>query len=269
VGNTQPPHFDMAGHNARVYGNRDVARTYDHATLRPAEVMLLLRYQSAFLGRSVLDLGVGAGRTAHYLTKCAERYVGIDLSDAMLTLCRRRFPGARLLKGDIRDLTILDGERFDFILASYTILDELSHVERVGVLRDLRGRLSPDGILAFSSHNRAWDSYSGTPTLQRSRNPITQARLLSEHVIAVRNHRRMRPLQETNDTYELRNDISHSWRALHYYIDRRAQEAQLNDLGLELRLVLTLSGESLDAGDMGTFSSELYYVCALAGEPRS
>ncbi len=233
---------------------------YADAPLKPAEVILLLRYRAAFFGKRVLDLGVGSGRTTRYLAPFARQYIGVDTSGEMLALCAQRFPSVRLEKADIREMHALDGSTFDFVLASYMLFDALTHEERKNVLESVRRLLAPGGILAFSAHNRAASS-SRSPELRKSRNPVTQARYVWEHVVALRNHHRMRRLEGEYPSYALRNDISHQWNALHYYIDRPAQETQLKDAGYAMLAVIDESGMVLPPGDTGRSSNELYYVC--------
>ena len=59
--------------NRRVYHAAGVDLKYDSWDLNRCEVVTLLKYQPAFAGRDVLDLGVGPGRTAMYLTPLARR----------------------------------------------------------------------------------------------------------------------------------------------------------------------------------------------------
>ena len=52
----------------------------------------LLKYQSDFVGRDLLDLGVGAGRTTRILAGLAHHYVAIGYSTIALSELRRSFP---------------------------------------------------------------------------------------------------------------------------------------------------------------------------------
>lgn len=75
----------LAHSNRGVFERADVVAEYsdDHA-LRPAERVILDRYRVDFDGKDILDLGVGAGRTAVWLAPHALRYVGVDYSQKMV-----------------------------------------------------------------------------------------------------------------------------------------------------------------------------------------
>ena len=67
-------------------------------------------------GRSVLDLGCGAGRPiAAYLADRGRSVTGVDAAPAMIALFRRNVPRAEAVLADMRGLDL--GRRFDAILA--------------------------------------------------------------------------------------------------------------------------------------------------------
>ena len=99
--------FDLTEHNARIFFSGDLADWYADQTLCAAETTILLRHKEAFAGKTVLDLGVGSGRTTRFLLPFAGSYTGVDLSPQMIARARRGFPKARLLEMDIRELAAL------------------------------------------------------------------------------------------------------------------------------------------------------------------
>jgi ubiquinone/menaquinone biosynthesis C-methylase UbiE len=61
----------------------------------------------------MLDLGIGAGRTAYTFAAITRRYVGVDYSPKMIELCRDQFPegpSVKFIVGDASDLS-LSGQR--------------------------------------------------------------------------------------------------------------------------------------------------------------
>src|SRR5690348_9366720 len=73
--------------NARMWARSDLVSKYTGRSLRPAEVMILVRHRDE-IGPRVLDLGCGAGRLTGYLADLWPEVHGIDVSPAMLEHCR-------------------------------------------------------------------------------------------------------------------------------------------------------------------------------------
>jgi SAM-dependent methyltransferase len=252
--------FDQAAHNTRVYLTYDFTGVYTREPIQLPELMILLKYSDDFVRKRVLDLGVGTGRATRFLLPFASDYVGIDISPTMLDSCRHSFPGARLVHLDIRQVSALAPERFDFVLGAYCILDAVSHDERVKLLSDLYHLMSPHALLVFSSHNRRYRSAGQGPTLLRSRNPVTQVHHLVEFFRHLANHRRLKQHEQSAEGWAVLNDAGCSWQMLHYYIDREQQRLQLRAAGFDLLDVYDEAGRALspDQDDLG--SAMLHYV---------
>lgn len=253
--------FDLETHNLDMFREDEVVRSYENTPIKPSEVILLLDFVSSFRGKSVLDLGVGTGRTTRYLLPFAARYVGVDYSPEMLASCRRQFPQAVLVSADVRDLSALGEEKFDFVFAPFNLLDAFSHTDRMAILSSMRDRLTTGGIFAFSAHNLLSKTRSQKPMLSRSRNPLRQIAMIRRYIVSVKNYRLLEPLEETHDGHARLRDVSHCWRGLVYFVDRYEQEAQLEAAGFNLLKIYDHRGLELTADDDGKSSIELYYIC--------
>jgi len=103
---------------------------------------------------TVLDLGVGGGRTTPHLAKIASHYVGVDYSEAMIRACRRKFPDIEFLLADASDLSMFEDASFDAIVFSFNGLDSVvPNDKRSRCLRECSRVLRPAGVFVFSSHN--------------------------------------------------------------------------------------------------------------------
>lgn len=122
---------------------------------KPEEAILnLLRDELPAM--SMLDIGVGAGRTTQYFRPLVKRYLGIDYSPGLIDACREKFGTSMHLQfkvWDARNLRALPEDRFDFILFSYNGIDHNSHDDRSTILSNIASCLAPNGYFCFSSHN--------------------------------------------------------------------------------------------------------------------
>jgi ubiquinone/menaquinone biosynthesis C-methylase UbiE len=105
-------------------------------------------------GAAILDLGVGGGRTAAYLSAIAGRYVGIDYASEMIKVCRKKFPQLEFEVGNAADLSRFPSSSFDAVVMAFNGMDYVIPDEsRFRALREIRRVLKPEGMLIFSSHN--------------------------------------------------------------------------------------------------------------------
>jgi SAM-dependent methyltransferase len=233
--------------------------------LEPALVLLLLRYKDRIVGRDVLDLGVGAGRTTLYLSALTPRYVGIDYSPPMVAHSARRFPNVRIELDDARDLSRFQPSSFDFVLFSYAGIGAMDHDGRLQVLRAVARVLRPGGVFAFSAHNRDYRDAREGPRLQRSRNPVTQLANVVRWARQAGNHRRMQRLEQETPEYALINDVAENYSLLHYYVSADAQREQLRGAGLSVDLVSDGLGGEVQPGALVKDSPWLWYAARKPG----
>jgi SAM-dependent methyltransferase len=252
--------FDLSAHNARIFFSDKLAGWYSAQTLCPAETMILLRHRDAFRDKRVLDLGVGSGRTTRFLLPFAKSYVGVDFSPQMLARCKRDFPAATLYQMDIRELGKIADERFDFVMASWAVLDALAPDDRLKALGRIADLTASGGMFVLSAHNREAAIAGAPPAMAWSRRPDQLAREAMHFVIARMNYARVRHLRRETPDYALFNDMAHRWQGVFYYIDRAAQVAQLAALGFDVREVIGEDGRAVGPSDDVSPDGCLHYV---------
>jgi SAM-dependent methyltransferase len=246
--------------NRRVYHAEGVARFYTNVDLHPPEALALLHVFAEFPHHDVLDLGVGAGRTARYLAQLAPHYECLDYSPVMLEQLHKTNPSVSAHEGDMRDLSEYADESFDVVFASCNLIDAVSHADRLRVLAEVRRVLRPAGAFLFSSHNRNSARALGGPRLELTRNPVTQLRNLVRFARQTLNHARTGKFRKIDGDYALLDDSGHDYTLLHYYIDRRTQRAQLERAGFALVYAISTTLCTLGDGDDDSQSSCLHYI---------
>jgi len=137
----------------KYYNSPRVAASYGRQEyITPCEQLLFSTYIKP--GATILDIGVGGGRTSPYLAENASRYVGIDYAPEMVQLCRRKYPQWEYCEGSAIDLSCFPDESFDVIVMSYNVLDDLvPDASRWRCLQECHRVLGNKGFLIFSSHN--------------------------------------------------------------------------------------------------------------------
>jgi ubiquinone/menaquinone biosynthesis C-methylase UbiE len=134
------------------YKSPNVVNTYAQATeLQPAERELFNKHLRPNI--SILDIGVGGGRTTAYLAAPSDQYVGIDYSEEMVRACRSRYPSQRFELCDASDLTMFADKSFDAVVFSFNGIDTLGPEGRSRCFSEVARVLADDGKFIFSSHN--------------------------------------------------------------------------------------------------------------------
>jgi ubiquinone/menaquinone biosynthesis C-methylase UbiE len=124
-----------------------------HRQLQPPEQTLLDELGAGLGAMDMLDLGVGAGRTAWSFAPRVKSYLGVDYARAMIERCKQDLPNYEFAVGDARRLEFAADNAYDFVLFSYNGIDHLELHERKHALAEMKRVLRPGGVLAFSSHN--------------------------------------------------------------------------------------------------------------------
>lgn len=115
----------------------------------------------------VLDLGCGPGCDVALLRGRGLRVVGADLSEGMLRIGRREFPGL-FVAADMRSLPFASSA-FDAVWANASLL-HLARALVPGTLRELHRALRPGGVLFVSlkrGDGEGWDERAYGPDAPR------------------------------------------------------------------------------------------------------
>lgn len=92
----------------------------------------------------ILELGVGGGHNLSHLTSDFEA-TAVDLSEAMLELCRQLNPGVKLFQGDMRYVRL--GEKFAAVLIHDAISYMLTEADLLATFHTAAAHLDKGGVL--------------------------------------------------------------------------------------------------------------------------
>src|SRR5205085_2307385 len=140
-----PPNINNYGRLASLWD--------DYAGWFVPEYDFFLASAGAYYGhpiQSVLDLACGTGLLTRRLAREAERVVGLDASESMLSVAGSSTPGhnVRYVRGDFRDLHL--DETFDAVVCGSDSLNYVQTPEELAsVFRCVYRHLRPGGLFVF------------------------------------------------------------------------------------------------------------------------
>jgi uncharacterized protein YceH (UPF0502 family) len=124
----------------------------DELAMLPFERWLLDRVVAHAAGEPVVDAGSGPGHITAYLARGGAAATGIDLSPAMVTEARRRFPGPTFEVGDLRRLSRpATSHGWAAVLGWYSLI-HLAASELSDAVAALVRPLAPGGWLVLGLH---------------------------------------------------------------------------------------------------------------------
>ena len=118
----------------------------------PFETWLLDRVVAHAAGQPVVEVGSGPGHVTAYLADRGAEAMGVDLSPAMVSEARRRFPGRSFEVGDLRRLTPpATSSGWAAVLGWYSLI-HLAASELADAVAALVRPLAPGGWLVLGLH---------------------------------------------------------------------------------------------------------------------
>ncbi|MGU3293879.1 class I SAM-dependent methyltransferase [Williamsia sp. M5A3_1d] len=226
-------------------------------------------------GKALLDVGVGAGRTTPLLRLISDDYRAIDYSPRMVAAFRRHHPGVDCRVADARDLAEVDSGRHGLILFSNNGIDALAREDRVRVLGEFRRVVATDGVIVFSTLNKAGPSFGETPfQLRRPTQRSMSMRALAVRglrwlidprsaVRSVRNFRAHRTLAVDHGRWAVGPLAAHDFAPVVHFTTVPDLRDTLAEAGLVPEVVFDERGQPVDLAATGC-SADNFTVVAHA-----
>jgi ubiquinone/menaquinone biosynthesis C-methylase UbiE len=217
--------------NKSAYAATEVVDWYeDFDFILKPEAAILKKIEPLIRDKKLLDIGIGAGRTTRFLLEISSDYTGIDYTARSAELAQQKFPTAKILCCDARDLRVFDDGAFDYVLFSFNAIDYMIHEDRKQVLKEIFRVLKPAGLFMFSSHNRDYRYFDKMPW-QEGRYDLNHLKSCLYTLVHLPKHFRMKKHEVRTEQYAIINDTAHGFSLLGYYISLAEQVKQLREAG--------------------------------------
>ncbi len=218
--------------NQSTYSRADVLTYYQSLeTLFETEKVLFEKLFPTIKDSKILDIGVGGGRTTKFLLQVSNDYIGVDYVAQFAKETGEKYPNAKILCGDARNLIEFEDETFDFVLFSYNGIDAISNADRVKALKEIYRVLKKDGIFMFSSHNRDYKYFKKLPWHQNIKFDAKYFIFVLHCLYHLPKHFKMKKHEINAENYAVVNDGDHRFSLLTYYISIEKQIKQLTEIG--------------------------------------
>lgn len=256
--------------NKEVFSSANVVAGYaSQSHLHPDEESVLGKLETILPTSTVLDIGVGGGRTTVHIAISSGRYVGTDYSSAMIEACKERFSDCpatvSFVTCDARSMSEHADNTYDVIFFSFNGIDCVSHNDRLKILNEI-ARIGKSGAwFYFTAHNLNWASLLFEWWKPENRKACSPLRLLKRTVLRYFMNFKIATKAFRMADHLIFNDGAHHWTIQLYYIRPLAQISQLSELFTDVRVFSTTDGHEMNDPDEIANSMEPYlgYLCRI------
>ncbi len=98
----------------------------------------------------MLEIGCGTGKYTEIMNKRAKKVIGMDISDNMLDMARKRVPGVEFIQGDCEKLDMFEDGQFDIV---YGVNAFSYFPNKEEALKSIHRVLKKDGIFMLIDVN--------------------------------------------------------------------------------------------------------------------
>ena len=105
--------------------------------------------------KDILDFACGTGRILLELANISENVTGIDVSESMLDIARKRVPNTEIINADITHINPFEEKKQFQIIVSFRFFLNAQPTLRKEVLSALTPMLEDDGVLIFNNHGNS------------------------------------------------------------------------------------------------------------------
>lgn len=253
----------MSDLNLHTYNSADVLDWYARLKgLSPAEQCVFADWEALLSEWAVLDIGIGGGRTTHFLQSRCRHYTGIDYSKGFVQRVQQKYPSADLRVMDARNLSAFGPGTFDLVNFSFNGLDYVDLNGRIAILKEVSWLLKPGGRFFFSTHNLQHAAFAATPW----RNPALPLWLRTKTALKLApyylRHLKHQKKEVHTPDYAILNDAAHHYGLLTFYTQPAFLQTQLQHYGFDAVRLLTKDGMEQPPGALDEW---IFVTCVKTG----
>jgi len=251
--------FTGEDYNQRFYDTQKIVELfYDTQELQPPEETILKLLGKDLKKMSMLDIGVGAGRTTRHFAPKARQYIGIDYSPKMIAACQHKFPRLKnsFILADARDMSIFKNHYFDFVFFSFNGIDYVDNKDRMTIFNEIKRIIKIGGLFCFSTHNLR--------NIEKLFKKQPGLRGFIKYILL--NFYNEPKKQLSQNDHVIINDGACSFGLKTYYILPEVQIEELNQSGFKnIRLFASENGKEIDRKQLKTVQDPwIYYLAKLS-----
>jgi SAM-dependent methyltransferase len=196
---------------------------------------------------SILDVGIGAGRTTGPLSQQFQHYVGIDYSAPLIDAAKTFFPNL--------DLRVMDGRKLDFdrefdcVLFSFNGIDSVGLDDRRRILAEIHRVLKIGGYFIYSTHNLDHSRVKPWMTSLFVKELVQPWKRIRFFPNRVKNY--LRQQRDDRNGMAFVNDPGVGFSLINAYVDIPRELTNLESMGFEVRATMGNAKEraSYDSND--------------------
>jgi SAM-dependent methyltransferase len=208
--------------------------------------------------KSVLDIGIGGGRTVGPLSDMFGTYIGIDYAEPMVIAARENYPGTDLRAMDARHIEL--EKPVDCAVFSFNGISSVSYENRLLIFQSIANAVKPGGYFVYSAHSLTHDR------VDRWMNSMLIKEMVvpTERIRFAHNRLRMFGKQElsTDGSHAYVNDPALGFKLINVYVNIEMEKERLASYGFE---VLDEIGNKKSASGYDGADNWVYFVTRKTG----
>jgi len=253
--------------NKNIYNNKETVKNYtDLSYVLDPEKVILGCTKKMKSKQTMLDIGVGTGRTTEIFKGVFENYIGIDYAQEMINYCANKYQGYGNMvfsEKDARDLKFIESDSIDFTLFSFNGIDCVTYQDRNVILKEIFRVGKKDSFFAFSTHN-----FYNIPKLFRFQVPKNPLNWVKEYkrFKGVRNHNDFKKKFAEKNYAQVIDGDKNNFDYEYVYVKPKFQIETLEKLGFSDVKAFDLSGNeiSLSKTDWEKFEEPwIHFLCKI------